>query len=513
MRRTGVAARRAVALGVLAIVAVAGCTSSAPGRPAATPTTGTATSAAGGPAPQTTGPVPPTDADHPNVVLVVADDLSWNLVPFMKQVVQMQHQGLTMDHFFTNSPQGTPARATMLTGRYPHNTGVLTDSGTNGGYAAFARSGLQDRTIAVAAHRAGYQTGYFGEYLTGYKPTDDPPPGWDRWAVIDNGFRGYGYTMRLNSSTQKYGRAPADYATDVLADRAVSFIRSAAAAGTPFLAQISTFAPHLPAVPARRDAHDYSTTTYPRTRTFGRAPATPPKWLDFGTLSTAQEAAIDAQYRMRLRAVKAIDLLIARVEGALARAQVAQNTYLVFTSANGYHLGEYRLPPGKKTAFDTDTRVPLIVTGPAVRANRHSGQYASTVDLAPTLARLIGATMPGVVDGLTLDAVWHGVKASVRPPAVLVEHRQGRTLPGDPDGAEAAAGNPPDYLAIRTPTGLFVRYTKTKEREYYDVVSDPDELTNLGPSGKIPLATQRALTALSKCSGFRACRAAAKIAK
>ena len=84
---------------------------------------------------------------------------------------------------------------------------------------------------------------------------------------------------------------------------------------------------------------------------------------------------------------------------------VAENTYIVFSSDNGYHMGEYRLLPGKQTAFDTDIHVPLIVSGPGVPAGRTVSQLASNIDLAPTFETLAGLKVRNSIDGHSLRRV------------------------------------------------------------------------------------------------------------
>ena len=100
--------------------------------------------------------------------------------------------------------------------------------------------------------------------------------------------------------------------------------------------------------------------------------------------------------------------MIGHLEARLRAAGVARNTYLVFSSDNGYHMGEYRLMPGKQTAFDTDIHVPLIVSGPGVPAGHVISQLASNIDLNPTFETLAGLRVPASVDGHSLAGLWHG---------------------------------------------------------------------------------------------------------
>src|SRR6202030_23788 len=119
-------------------------------------------------------------------------------------------------------------------------------------------------------------------------------------------------------------------------------------------------------------------------------------------LSAADIAAIDRDFRKRAQSVLAVDRMIGELQAAVAAIGATRNTYFVFSSDNGYHMGEHRLMPGKMTAFDTDIRVPLIVTGPGVPAGRTIEEIVQNTDLCPTFAELGFATAPPSVDGRSL---------------------------------------------------------------------------------------------------------------
>jgi arylsulfatase A-like enzyme len=198
--------------------------------------------------------------------------------------------------------------------------------------------------------------------------------------------------------------------------------------------------------------------------------------------------------------------MIARIEAELAAKGLARNTYIVFSSDNGLHMGEHRLLAGKLTAFDTDIRVPLIVTGPGVPAGRTVSEMAENVDLCPSFEQLAHARVPGTVDGHSLVALLHGRPASNWRREILVEHH-GRVLKaGDPDLPTQGSGNPPGYEAIRTPRSLYVEYGDG-EREYYDLQRDPFELDNIAAqlSPARARTLHRALVRIEACHGARAC--------
>ncbi len=186
---------------------------------------------------------------------------------------------------------------------------------------------------------------------------------------------------------------------------------------------------------------------------------------------------------------------------------LARNTYFVFSSDNGYHMGEYRLDPGKQTAFDTDIHVPLVVTGPGVPAGRVVSQLTSNIDLCPTFETLAGVPVPADVDGHSLAGLWHGQNPANWRQAILIEHHGPDFSPSDPDGQSMKNGDPPTYEAVRTATALYVR-NAGGQQEYYDTVNDPWELHNIAAKG-IPAALPKALSALQNCHSGVTCWAAA----
>ena len=152
------------------------------------------------------------DARRPNIILVLADDLSWNLVQYMPNVRTMQAQGVTFSRFFVSDSLCCPSRATIFTGKYPHNTGVFTNGGRDGGFLAFHNNGLERQTFATRLRSVGYTTALMGKYLNGYTPTLSVdgenlyiPPGWDEWDVGGKGYANYDYGLNENGRYRYYG--------------------------------------------------------------------------------------------------------------------------------------------------------------------------------------------------------------------------------------------------------------------------------------------------------------------
>jgi arylsulfatase A-like enzyme len=446
--------------------------------------------------------------ERPNIIFVLADDLATNLVGYMPTLQGMQRQGTTFTNYFVTDSLCCPSRSTTFTGDFPHNTGVFTNGGADGGYATFNARGNQRRTFATALQAAGYRTGMMGKYLNGYQPTDPVPPGWSEWDVAGNGYPEFDYSLNENGHVVKYGDQPADYLTDVLNRKGQDFIGQSAKAGKPFMLELATFTPHQPATPAPRDANKFPGLKAPRGPAFNEADMSDkPAWIkDHPKLTKKQTTSIDTLFRKRAQSVQAVDKMLGDLQAALRANGVARDTYIVFGSDNGFHMGEHRLTPGKMTAYDTDVNVPLVVTGPGVAAGHKTAAIAQNTDLCPTFESLGGVPVPDTVDGRSLKP-YFSAGAHPSREAALIEHHGPDHQAGDPDLPTKASGNPPSYEAVRTDHDVYVEYADG-EREYYDLTKDPNELDNA--IARIPAARLSRLTStlhrLETCKG-KECRA------
>ena len=191
-------------------------------------------------------------------------------------------------------------------------------------------------------------------------------------------------------------------------------------------------------------------------------------------------AKIDEAFRKRAQSVLAVDKMIGELQAAVAAIGEQNNTYFVFSSDNGYHMGEHRLMPGKMTAYETDIRVPLIVTGPGIAPGITIDEIAENIDLCPTFIELAGAPSLPSVDGSSLVPLMRGLKVPDWRTVALIEHRGPHTDPTDPDAPAVRSGNPTTYEAIRGARSLYVEYADA-EREFHDLAADPYELTNTFP--------------------------------
>ncbi len=425
-------------------------------------------------------PVPADEPDpRPNIVLITTDDQRAEEVWAMPNLrALLAARGTTFANSYSTFPLCCPARATFLTGQYAHNHGVLGNgTGTSplGGFSALDTSS----TIGTWLHDAGYQTAYVGKFLNGYgavKPVR-VPPGWDDWYASVGG--GHYFDNRLIENGEPVQHT-GPYQTDLYTDISIDIIERRIEGDDPLFLWTSYFAPHVgqptepddPAittpVPAPRHRDDFSGEPLRTDPSFDEADVTdkPAYVRNRKRVRPAMHGMLTELYQQRLESLQAVDEGIGRTIAALADAGELDNTVIVFTSDNGYMLGEHRIPTGKIVPYEPSTRVPLVARGPGFPSGVVRDQLAGNIDLAPTFAEVAGA-LPGLtVDGTSLlPLAANGGAGTTRD---LLLEAGPRTLDG-----------PMFYTAVRVPRWLYVEYPATGETELYNMARDPYQLRNL----------------------------------
>jgi arylsulfatase A-like enzyme len=447
------------------------------------------------------------DAARPSFVVVMTDDMPVSMgsaMPLTRQLVGAR--GITFRQAFVEDPLCCPSRATFLTGRYAHNHGVHTNSQSvpDGGWKAFRAAGNESRTLAVWLQAAGYRTALIGKYLNGYSGADAThiPEGWTRWFAETSNLRGgFNWGASDQGVRRWHGTAPTHYATDVLLTRSQSFIDAAVAAGRPFFLFLSVAAPHHPWVAAPRHSAVPLTGRVPRTPDFNEAVVSDkPGFLRLPRLSSTAIALLDDHYARALRSLRAVDEAVQSLIAKLDSVGRLGDTFVIFTSDNGYHFGQHRLPEGKQVPYDTDLRVPLAIRGPGIPPGRvNDSAMVLNVDLAPTILELAGIAVPAVVDGGSFkDLLIASVPSRPRRHAFPIA---GWADPITPMPWDI------EYRGVRTARYTWVEWSNGA-RELYDTMADPYQLQNRANAAA--LATVRAqlaaLTArLRTCAG-QTCR-------
>ena len=448
---------------------------------------------------------------QPNIVLIMTDDEDVKIHEFMpKTKALLEEHGTTFDNFFVTYPFCCPSRASILRGQYAHNTHIVGNEQPWGGFEKFRELGLEDSTVATWLRAAGYHTAMIGKYLNRYVPErDGVPPGWDEWYVGGNAHPSYNYVLNENGRLVAYGDRPEHYLNDVLTDKAVDVIGRASAAGRPFFVYVLPYTPHSPSVAAPRHEGMFADAELPRTPAFDEADVSdkPAFIRSIPPLDDEQIGRLEHEYRKRLRSLQAIDDMVEGIVAALEAARVLDATYVIYSSDNGFHLGEHRLPAGKDFPYEEDIRVPAVVRGPGVPKGQRISSMVLNSDLAPTFADIAGIGPPDSVDGRSFLPLFEAPEQTWRQ-SFLIERRQ-----FEAQYAELAArlGMPAGGLdrsahfdGIRTKEWVYVEYG-TGERELYHLARDPHQLDNA-----VETADPALVAALSgRLAEFRTCAGAA----
>ncbi len=458
-------------------------------------------------------------APEPNIVVIQADDQDLMLMRAMRRTKRLiGARGATFRNHFTNWPLCCPSRATQLTGQYAHNHGVLGNGLPTGGYRKFPR----EDNLAVWLAAAGYEVGHVGKFLNAYGNVDRPetpyddrtevPPGWTDWrtSVAGEVYRYYRYLQ--NRWSEEWGGPPegtlvrhgGDFKTDVNTADAVGLIRKYARGSAPFYLQVDYLAPHdgkpnkpggMPQPPfncadgpkpAARHAHAFDRRRLPAAQypSFNEADVSdkPPFVSSLPELTSPAVRNMTSRYRCRLESMLAVDDGVAAIIKRLRDTGELGNTYVFYTSDNGFLQGQHRIKSGKDRVYEPSIRVPLLIRGPGVPAGVSVSGLTSNADLATTVIELTGAPATRQPDGLSLI-----------PPTAAPSAQNGRELLIETN----------QFTAIRTGRYKWVEYGDGFD-ELYDLDRDPHELDNVAGDPEylavqVHLATR--LAALRACAG------------
>jgi N-acetylglucosamine-6-sulfatase len=409
----------------------------------------------------------------PNVILIVTDDQRWDTVEWMPTLASLAAQNFT--NGYVTTPLCCPSRASILTGQYAHNHGVLTNRADQHGGFSFFRD---EDTLATRLAAAGYRTALLGKYLNEYNSPTYIPPGWSDWFAFSGG-NAYS-RFKINANGERRHFAKDEYSTDVLMHQAAELIRSSGE--QPFFLFIAPVAPHEPAIPAPRhadvalDLDPWRPPNYDLVDTSAN-----PRWVAAkGPIDYFKKYKIDRLREQQIRTLLSIDEGIATIVQTLRETRQLDNTAIIYLSDNGYAWGEHRLE-GKSCPYQECIRVPFLISYPPLTPMRvDDSRIALNIDLAPTILDLAGLTAAPLADGMSLLPLLAGTASTWRS-EFLVE------------GWKVGTREPPPFAGVVSEDWSYVEY-QTGEREMYNLQADPYELRNLAAWPEH--ATQRELLAV-----------------
>ena len=447
----------------------------------------------------------------PNVVVILLDDARKQDVDVMRATRRLLfRRGTSFTNYFSTFPLCCPFRSTLLTGQYAHNHGVMSNKAPDGGYQAFPHR----KSLAVALRRGGYRTSWVGKYMNDYGRGSGGrrvvPPGWDAWASpVRGAHQLYDYTLNINGNPRRFA---ASYRTDVEARIAARHIRRGAGRRAPFFAVLSLLAPHgeprhmaisRNPRPAPRHQGAFARLGLPHPPSFNeRNMADKPAFMRPRAIDSERRQFIRRRHRDRLASLLAADDAVARVVRALRRSGELANTHVIFTSDNGFLLGEHR-DFSKVVLYEESVGVPLAIRGPGFPAHQSRSQITGSIDLAPTILDLTGVNPILPADGMSL-LPFAADPAHLADRDILLENRTAQ--------------------GVRTRRHVYIEHHRNGDRspdgyELYDLREDPYQLQNMiGPQTTRPrtddpargAAIERLRTDLAeRLAELRNCRGAA----
>ncbi len=342
----------------------------------------------------------------PNVVLILADDMTLgdfssrnNGLSHTPNLDRLAQESVWFDQAYSASCVCAPARAALLTGRYPHRTGVVSLNMNR--YPEFTRLKHEETTLAESLKSHGYATGLIGKWHCGAGKEFGPlHHGFDEF----EGFSGsqdlsyFRYSLTVN---EKHKDVTDQYLTDDLSDRAIEYIRRHR--DKPFFLHLAHYAPHRPLeAPAEKVA------IY-RKKGFDESTAT--------------------IYAM----IEIMDRGIGQLLDELDRLNLAEDTIVIFASDNGPDpLTGTRfngnLRGTKYEIYEGGIRVPLMIRWKGHFDHRKRSEVVHFVDIVPTVSELCGATHESKfpVDGQSFASLLTGKPSADKPPIRYWQWNRGK---------------------------------------------------------------------------------------
>jgi arylsulfatase A-like enzyme len=448
--------------------------------------------------------VPARDADRPNILFIMSDDHAAHAISaYGSHVNQTPHldrlarEGALLTSVFATNSICTPSRAVILTGQYSHINGVT----------MFNRFDSSRTTVARLLRAGGYYTGMIGKWHLG-----SDPAGFDRWEILP-GQGAYVNPVFYTATGEKTytGR----YVTDVITDLGIDFLKNRPPS-KPFFLMLHHKAPHRPWEPDAVHGARFTDRWIPEPETFWDAYDTrtdalhenqqrvakdltrrdlklqpPPDlqgaaltaWLttkpdsvttDVGgkTVTLTGEALTRWKYQRYMQdylaTVQSVDDGVGRVLDFLDRRGLAKNTLVIYTSDQGFFLGDHGLFD-KRFMYEESQRMPFLIRWPgAIKPGSRSDAIALNVDFAPTFLDAAGLPVPADMQGRSLMPV---VRGKAPPDWRTSMYYRYYHDPGD--------HNTRTHYGVRTRTHKLIYFWKKEQWELFDLVNDRFELHNL----------------------------------
>jgi N-acetylglucosamine-6-sulfatase len=424
-------------------------------------------------------------AERPNFVFVYTDDQRWDALGVVQKeqgdkgrfpwfetpnLDRLAKEGVRFRNAFVVNSLCAPSRSVFLTGRYSHLNGVANN------HTPFPSENIPTSWSALLRD-AGYATGYVGKFHHGQQAGNRP--GFEYSAS----FLGQGKYVDCPFEVNGKMQQTTGYVDDVATDFALDFIGKNRE--KPFALVVGYKAAHGPFQPPARLAEKYAGKEARRVPNMGipaayagkfvagpKTDAKPAKQAK-RKQSGAEKAKAGDRTMLQgyMGCLAAVDENVGRLLAKLDELKLADNTVVVFSSDNGYYLGEHNLGD-KRSAYDESLRIPLLVRYPKLGEQARGktvDRMALNLDLAPTFLDLAGVKVPETMQGRSWRPLLEGDAATAKwRDAFFYEYFYERSYAI------------PTVLAVRTDTAKIIKYLGHEEwTEVFDLANDPYETKNL----------------------------------
>ncbi|KAG9761368.1 Arylsulphatase, partial [Aureobasidium melanogenum] len=440
----------------------------------------------------------------PNIVFILTDDQDLLLSSLSCMPLVTKHlvsKGTYYNKHYCTTAVCCPARVTLMTGKAAHNTNITDVNPPYGGYPKFVRQGFNSAYLPVWLQEAGYNVYYTGKLFNAHNVDNynSPyPAGFTSHDFLLDPFT-YNY---MNSSFQRNRDPPqsheGEYVTDVLAQKAYRLLDEAVDANKPFFLMIAPSAPHADIqnnsgsltfgapVSAPRHADLFKDIKVPRTANFNPKEPSGANWIR--SLERQNATNVDWNdhfYRQRLRALQAVDEMVDNLFSRLESHDLLRNTYVIYSSDNGFHIGNHRMQPGKSTGCEEDINIPLIIRGPNVAHNHTTQLMTSHTDIAATIFSLLDIPLREDFDGTPIPVTKTAIRLEEirRREHVQIEYWGFAGGEGIYDRRLHQNNTFKGIRVVAEEYNLYYQVWCTDEHELYDMKNDPGQMTNLLEDG------------------------------